>query len=38
VLTTHLDPVWRLRMSGAVPQLSLDAFMAWSRTAITDGF
>jgi hypothetical protein len=29
-LTTHLDLVLRLRMSGAVPHLPLYAFMAWT--------
>ena len=33
-LTTHLQPVPRLRMSGAIIQLTLYAFMLWTRTAL----
>jgi hypothetical protein len=33
-LTTHLCLVPRLRVSGAIPLLSLHAFMAWAGTAL----
>jgi hypothetical protein len=33
-LTTHLDLVPKLRMSGATPLLPLYAFMAWTGTTL----
>ena len=33
-ITTHLHVLVRLRMSGAIPPLSLRAFIAWTGTAI----
>jgi len=38
ILTTRLNPVPRLRISGAIPLLPLYVFLAWTGTSQTDVF